>query len=205
MTASRRRPRCSGSELPGSNAVSGIEHLVAWRGARADGGTAASLYCQAPQKMHTIRRAILEDAPTMFDLQRRAFAEEGRRSGTQNIPPLTELLDAVIEHIHKQTALVAWDHGKIIGTIRGIVKGRVCTVRALAVEPANQGRGIGSALLNALEHALPDVEQFDLTTNTVMEGNVPFYERHGYRVTELTRHSDLVTLAQMTKVVARGT
>jgi predicted N-acetyltransferase YhbS len=151
--------------------------------------------------MYTIRPAILEDAPTMLGLQRRAFAEEGRRSGSQDIPPLTELLDAVIEHIHQQTALIAVDNGKIIGTIRGIVKGRVCTVRALAVDPANQGRGIGSALLKALERALPDIAHFDLTTNTVMEGNVPFYERHGYRVTGLTRYSELVTLAQMTKAV----
>ncbi len=51
----------------------------------------------------------------MLDLQRRAFAEEGRRSGSQDIPPLTELLDAVTEHIQKQTALVARDNGKIIG------------------------------------------------------------------------------------------
>jgi predicted N-acetyltransferase YhbS len=151
--------------------------------------------------MYTISRAIPEDAPTMLDLQRRAFADEGRRSGSQDIPPLTEPLDAVIEHIQKQTALVARDNGRIIGTIRGIVKGRVCTVRALAVDPESQGRGVGSALLNALERTLPDLARFDLTTNTVMEGNVPFYERHGYRVVELTRHSELVTLAQMTKAV----
>jgi predicted N-acetyltransferase YhbS len=151
--------------------------------------------------MYTISRANLEDAPTMLDLQRRAFAEEGRRSGSQDIPPLAEVLDAVIEHIQNQTALVARDNGKVIGTIRGIVKGHVCTVRALAVDPANQGHGVGSSLLDALEGTLPNVAQFDLTTNTVMEGNVPFYERHGYRVHELTRHSELVTLAQMTKVV----
>jgi len=154
--------------------------------------------------MYTISPATLEDAPTMLDLQRRAFAEEGRRSGSMDIRPLTEPLDTVIEHVQRQTALVARDNGKIIGTIRGIVEGRVCTVRALAVDPANQGQGIGSALLNALERSLPDVEQFDLTTNTVMERNVPFYERHGYRVAELTLHSDMVTLAQMAKAVAKG-
>ena len=115
----------------------------------------------------------------MLDLQRRAFAEEGRRSGSQDIPPLTELLDAVTEHIQKQTALVARDNGKLIGMIRGIVNGRVCTIRALAVDSAYRGHGIGSALLNALERTLPGVAQFDLTTNTVMEGNVPFYEDMG--------------------------
>jgi ribosomal protein S18 acetylase RimI-like enzyme len=151
--------------------------------------------------MYSISRAILEDAPTMLDLQRRAFAEEGRRSGSQDIPPLAEPVEAVVEHIEKQTALVARDNGKIIGMIRGIVNDRVCTIRALAVDPAYQGHGIGSALLNSLERMLPGIAQFDLTTNTVMEGNVPFYERHGYRTVELTRHSELVTLAQMTKAV----
>ena len=152
--------------------------------------------------MYTIGPAMLEDAATMLELQRCAFAEEGRRSRSLDIPPLTEPLDAVIEHIEKQTALVARDSGKIIGTIRGIVNGRACTVRALAVDPARQGHGVGSALLDALERALPDVTQFDLTTNTLMEANVPFYERRGYQVTQFTRHSDVVTLAQMTKLVA---
>jgi hypothetical protein len=37
-----------------------------------------------------------------------------------------------------------------------------------------------------------------------MAGNVRFYERHGYAVTELTRYSDRITLAQMRKAaVAR--
>jgi predicted N-acetyltransferase YhbS len=149
--------------------------------------------------MYTIHSATVEDASTMLDLQRRAFAEEGRLSGSRDIPPLTERVDAVIEHIQKQTALIARDDGKIIGTIRGIVNGRVCTIRALAVDPANQGCGVGSALLSALERALPGVARFDLTTNTVIQGNVRFYERHGYRITEFTRHSELITLAQMTK------
>jgi len=153
--------------------------------------------------MYTIGPAVPDDAPAMLDLQLTAFAEEGRRSGTRDIPPLTEGLDAVVEHIRKQTALVARDNGKIIGSIRGIVDDRVCTVRALAVDPAHHGRGVGSALLEALERTLPDVARFDLTTNTVMERNVPFYERHDYRLTGLTRHSALVTLAQMTKARAR--
>ena len=156
---------------------------------------------QASRNMHTISRALVEDAPIMLDLQRRAFAEEGRRSGSGDIPPLAEPLDAVIEHIRTQTALVAREDGRLVGVIRGIVDGRTCIVRALAVDPASRGHGIGSSLLRALERTLPDVTQFDLTTNTVMEGNIPFYEKHGYRVVELARRSERVTLAQMTKTV----
>jgi len=149
--------------------------------------------------MHTIVPATLQDAPHMLALQRLAFVEEARRSGTEDFPPLTEGLDAIVAHIQTQTALTARDGGQLIGAVRGVVTDGVCLVRSLVIAPGHQGQGIGSALLKALEQAMPDVLRFDLTTNTVMEGNVPFYERHGYRVTELTRVSDLVTLAQMSK------
>ena len=139
----------------------------------------------------------------MLDIQRRAFAEEGRRCHSQEIPPLTESLASIVEHIETQTALKASVDGRVVASIRGIVVNGVCTIRALVVEPTHQGRRIGSSLLKALEEALPHVTRFDLTTNTVMESNVPFYERHGYEVAELTRYSEKITLAQMTKAVAR--
>jgi len=157
--------------------------------------------------MHTIKQATLADAQTMLDIQRRAFTEEGRRVGKledgQDIPPLAEPLDSIIEHIRAQTALVAMNGERIVGAIRGVVAERVCVIRALVVDVDHQGRGIGSSLLEALEREVPAVDRFNLTTNMIMEGNVPFYERHGYRVYEVTRHSAKLTLAQMTKRVAQ--
>jgi ribosomal protein S18 acetylase RimI-like enzyme len=154
--------------------------------------------------MHMIVPAAPDDATTILDIQRRAFLEEGRLSDNWEIPPLTETLSTVVEHIQNQTVLIARYGTYIIGSVRGIVAGTVCTVRALSIEPAHQGRGIGSSLLHAIEIAHPHVTHFELTTNTVMEGNVRFYERHGYQITELTRYSDKISLAQMRKAaVAR--
>lgn len=159
--------------------------------------------------MPTISPATLADASTMLDIQRRTFAEEGRRVGKlpdgQEIRPLAESLESIEAHIRDQTALVARDGDRIVGSVRGVVSDRVCVVRALAVDAAYQGRGIGSALLRALEHAVADADRFDLSTNTVMEGNVPFYERHGYRLLRIDRLPGNVSLAQMTKDAARGT
>ena len=129
----------------------------------------------------------------------RAFAEEGRLSGSTDIPPLTEELWAIDLDIRTQTVLTARDARHIIGSARGIVTGTVCTIRAVCVEPSHQGRGIGAALLRAVEKAHPHVERFELTTNTLVPGNVAFYERRGYRVTELTRYSGKIVLAQMAK------
>ena len=51
----------------------------------------------------------------------------------------------------------------------------------LAVEPARQGAGIGSALLQAV-HTLADDERWPTALLTFRARNVPFYERHGYEV-----------------------
>jgi ribosomal protein S18 acetylase RimI-like enzyme len=154
---------------------------------------------QAPHAMPTIVPAAPNDAAAILDIQRRAFAQEARLCDNWEIPPLTEALDAVAAHIQSQTVLTARDGTDIIGSVRGIVAGTVCTVRGLSIEPAHQGRGIGSSLLRAIEHAHPQATHFELTTNTVIDSNVRFYERHGYRITELTRYSDRITLAQMRK------
>jgi len=149
--------------------------------------------------MHTIIPAVPDDATTILEIQKRAFAEEGRLSGNLEIPPLTETLPAVIDHIKNQTALVARQGTQIIGSVRGIINGTVCTIRGLSIEPAYQGQGIGSSLLRAMEASHPHVTHFELTTNTFMEANVRFYQRHGYQIKELTRHSERIVLAQMGK------
>jgi ribosomal protein S18 acetylase RimI-like enzyme len=149
--------------------------------------------------MLTIQRAHLDDAPAMHGLQQRAFAEEGRRCGTREIPPLLEQVESIADHVEHQIALVARLDGNIVGCIRGLIEDRACTIRALVVDPLQQGLGIGSALLRALESELPDVVRIDLTTNMVMEGNVPFYERHGYRVTGYITRLHGIKLATMSK------
>ena len=152
--------------------------------------------------MFTINRATNSDVAAMHSLQMRAFEEEGRRCGTRDIPPLQENMAAVAEHVQTQIALVAKEDDRIVGCVRGLLEGRVCTIRALVVDPSNHGRGFGSALLIALEAELKHIERVDLTTNTIMERNVPFYERHGYRVVEYTTPIPGITLAQMSKSAA---
>ena len=140
----------------------------------------------------------------MHSLQMRAFEDEGRRCGTRDIPPLQEQMASVAEHVQTQIALVAKEDDRIVGCVRGLLEGRVCTIRALVVDPSKHGRGLGSALLRALEAELKDIERVDLTTNTIMERNVPFYERHGYRVVEYTTPIAGITLAQMSKSAVRA-
>lgn len=149
--------------------------------------------------MISIQRARPEDAETLHAIQMRAFDEEGRLSEDRDIPPLTEPIADIAHHIREQTVLVAREGERIVGAARGLVEGAVCTLRGVIVEPDCQGRGIGAALLRAIEAAHPDVVRFDLTTNTLVPGNVAFYERHGYQVVERTKYKARIVLAQMSK------
>ncbi len=129
----------------------------------------------------------------------RAFAEEGRLCGNLAIPPLTETVDAIEVLIRTQTVLVAKADGVIVGSAIGIRDGSVCTIRGVLVDPPWQGRGIGAALLSAVENLHQNVGRFELTTNTLVPGNVQFYERRGNRVHELTKYTETIVLAQMCK------
>lgn len=154
--------------------------------------------------MYFIVPADPGDAAVIHEIKMRAFAEEGRLSESMEIPPLMEKVPAIEQDIRNHTVLTARDGERIIGSARGIAIGAVCTIRAVCVEPAHHGRGIGAALLHAIEEAHPGVDRFELTTNTLVPGNVEFYERRGYQVTELTKYTGKIVLAQMTKYVSTG-
>lgn len=154
--------------------------------------------------MLPITPAAPEDAAVIHAIQMRAFAEEGRLSDSLQIPPLMETVEAIELLIRTQTVVTARDGERIVGSARGIVAGTVCTIRGVIVEPSYQGRGIGASLLQAVEQRHPDVERFELTTNTLVPGNVAFYERRGYKTNELTKYGEKIILAQMSKLARAG-
>lgn len=149
--------------------------------------------------MLSIHHASLSDVAAMHSLQMRAFEEEGRRCGTREIQPLQETADSIAAHVASHIALIARKDDLIVGCVRGIRDGRVWTIRALVVEPSKHGQGIGSALLRAIESEIGGGARIELTTNTLMDGHVAFYERHGYHVVEHSTPIAGVELAHMAK------
>lgn len=152
-----------------------------------------------PEPDITITAASIADAADVHAIKMRAFAEEGRLSGTNDIPPLQETLAAVQADIENNTVLIARDGEVTVGSARAEVSGTSCKIRAVCVDPSYQGRGIGAALMRALEERHSDAAEFRLTTNTLVPGNVEFYERHGYTVVERTQYTDRIVLAHLVK------
>lgn len=89
--------------------------------------------------------------------------------------------------------------GTLVGSVRAHGANGVVQIGRLMVEPSAQGRGIGSALLRAIEAAFPAAAQFELFTGSRSEANVRLYERHGYRITRHQALSPNVTLVFMAK------
>ncbi len=78
---------------------------------------------------------------------------------------------------------------RIVGTARARTEGEVLRVGRLSVAPDLQGRGIGTALLEAVERlAGPEVRRAVLFPGRDSTANVRLYERRGYPV---TRFEDL--------------
>ena len=146
--------------------------------------------------------ASSDDAEAILALQKLAYASEARRYDDWTIPPLVETLDSVRRQIAEHVVLKAIVDGRLAGSVRGVVTDGVCEVCRLSVDPALQRRGIGSALLAAIEARFPDVEAYELFTGNRSVENLRLYDRQGYRHARTKVLSPAVSLVFLRKPAA---
>jgi GNAT superfamily N-acetyltransferase len=149
------------------------------------------------------RRLVPEDAGEVLTVQRAAFLAEAQLYATTNIPPLLESFDEVREQIGATYSLGAFRASRLVGAIRLTVDGPVGWVSRVAVAPDQQGRGIASALLRAVEQNAPsNVREFRLLAGFKSEANRAMYERRGYR--EIARTVDFADIEIVVMSKARS-
>jgi ribosomal protein S18 acetylase RimI-like enzyme len=151
----------------------------------------------------TIVDAAPDDAEAILALQKLAYEREARRYNDWTIPPMVEAIDTVREQIAGHVVLKAVVDGRLAGSVRGVVTNGVCEVCRLSVDPALQRRGIGSALIAAVEARFPDVEAVVLLTGNKSVENLRLYERHGYRHARTKALSPAVSLIFLRKQARR--
>ncbi|MFC4639505.1 GNAT family N-acetyltransferase [Deinococcus hohokamensis] len=121
------------------------------------------------------------DLPGLLALQRRAYASEAALYPEATLPPLTETLAELAAEAGRQTLLTGRLDGQLVATVRGHVDAAgLGQIGRLAVDPDAQGQGHGTALLGAIEAALP-VSTLELFTGARSSANLRLYERLGYR------------------------
>jgi GNAT superfamily N-acetyltransferase len=132
-----------------------------------------------------IRHFAPRDAAAVSDLIRTTMRVSNTRDyPIEQLQPLIDYFSAekVIQLSAERVCFVAEDGGRIIGTaaLEGI------ELSTFFVHPQEQGRGIGTLLLQALEEHARAAGIPRLTVDASITG-VPFYERMGYTRTGLER------------------
>lgn len=146
-----------------------------------------------------IFEAAPEDAVALLDVQKKAFMQEAERYNAFRMPPLTESVEDVVEAFGEGTLLKAVADGRIVGVIRSREAGGTCHIGRLAVDPAYQDSGIGSALVQAVEAGCPDARRIELFVGSRSEKNIHVYEKLGYRAFKERRLRPGLALVYMQK------
>ena len=142
------------------------------------------------------------DAPAILELQKRAYQSKASLYNDWTIPPLLQDIESLQQEISSITVLKAVEGDTIVGSVRAALRDRDCLVGKLIVEPALQRRGIGGALLQAVEAVFPQAEAFELFTGSRSDGNIRLYRRHGYQDSGTKRVTAQLTLVIMRKRAA---
>lgn len=142
----------------------------------------------------TITNATAEDLPAILQLQYQAYQSEAVLLQNFSIPPLRQTIAQLQEEFDCGIVLRAVESCAIIGSVRARTEGDSLLIGKLIVDPAFQGRGIGTQLLLAIERACPSA-RYELFTSNKSEKNIRLYERAGYRrFDEITIGADLTLI-----------
>ena len=139
-----------------------------------------------------IRAIHPDDAGEVLTLQRAAFVSEALIYDAVDMPPLTQSLDELRAELVENLGCVALDAARIVGAVRARRDGTVLLIGRIAIAPDQQGAGVGTRLLAAVEERGREAgaSVAELFTGSLSEANLRLYLREGYAESERVPQGD---------------
>jgi indole-3-glycerol phosphate synthase len=149
--------------------------------------------------MIRIEKANIEDYMVILEIQKIAFKREAEFYHNDQIQPLTQTFDQLIEECREKVVLKALSDDRIVGSVRANSYEKGCWVSKLVVLPEYQRRGIGAKLLREIENYFPGSSLFSLGTGAESTSNIRLYQKVGYQIVEKTTFHDGIPAVIMEK------
>lgn len=147
-----------------------------------------------------IKRATVEDAKEILDLQKKAYICEAKLVNDFTIPPLTQTLDEIEKDFEKCVFLKVLLNSKIIGSVRAYEENSTCNIGRLIVDDDYQNRGIGTKLMKEIERLFNNSRRYELFTGKTSDRNIYFYRKLGYMLLKEEVLNENVTLLYLEKL-----
>ena len=147
-----------------------------------------------------IATASEQDAGEIMTVQRAAYVSEALLYDTTRLSALSEPIEQIRAAAAAGEVLVARSGSRIIGAVRGVREADEVHIGRLVVAPDLHGRGIGAALLRAVEaHRSAGVRRFRLFTGDRSVANLGLYRKIGYVETHREPVTETLSLVHMAK------
>ena len=131
----------------------------------------------------TIRLASPADTPAMARVLAEAFAAFQPLYTPGGFAATTPSAEEIVQRFGEGPLWVAEQASGIVGTASAVVKGAGLYVRSVAVLPAARGRGVGQALMAAVEaYARAEgCQRMFLSTTPMLNSAIRMYEGLGFQ------------------------
>lgn len=146
-----------------------------------------------------IQKAEYDDLQEILDLQYLAYQSEAELFGTRDIPPLKQTLEEVVSEFREGIILKISDNGRIIGSVRAVLRGETVFIGKLMVHPNYRRMGLGTSLLSEVEKVFPN-RRYELFTSTRSKNNIGMYQRLGYLPFKEKKINDELTFVFLEKI-----
>ena len=129
-----------------------------------------------------VRRAVPEDAPAIATMLYASFVEFRPLYTPEGFAATAVTAKEVLVRLSEGPVWVALCEDLLCGTVAAVARGAALSVRGMAVLPTVRGKGLGEALLKAVEvfangHGHTTLL---LTTTPFLDSAIHLYERFGF-------------------------